>query len=410
MYKLIIIDDEEEIRSGLKFFINTTQSEFEVIGEFEDGREAIDFLKENEVDVVITDIKMTNVTGLDIMKFVYENCVDTKVIVISGYMDFNYSAKAIEYKARYYITKPTKYKELINVFSTVTAELKEEYDKKQKDKKNLIKNEYFKNEFLKSIYNNEISESEFLKKLSLVDDEKILQKSKFSIISLGIADYEEYCIHKWKIGDEQFYEKIVDFVTGFFVEYSINCVSVYRVRGKFKFIVYTDFFENTEAFSDEISEKISELNVLSAQDLDLKIKAHISKVFSDIYMFFNNESEKLDLIENNSAVNNEDMLIKIKEYIFSKITGDISLQQVADHFHYNMKYFSHSFKQLSGENFSSYVTNLRINMAKELLKNTDEKIADIAEKTGYSNLQYFMKIFKKTTGLTPAEYRQKVQN
>lgn len=95
----------------------------------------------------------------------------------------------------------------------------------------------------------------------------------------------------------------------------------------------------------------------------------------------------------------------MKLYIDSHFTENISLEVIADQMHFNPNYIGFLFKQHFGTGFKDYVTGLRIRRAKQLLTETNLKIYEIAEKTGYSDVAYFIKLFKKETGISPNKFR-----
>lgn len=123
MYKMIIVDDEKVIRRGLVDLVSWPELGFSVEQDFEDGREAIEYLKSNEVHAVLTDVKMTDVSGLELAKWVYEHAPHIKVVIISGYKEFEYAQQAIQYNVSNYLLKPTKLDEIENVFSQVKLKL-----------------------------------------------------------------------------------------------------------------------------------------------------------------------------------------------------------------------------------------------------------------------------------------------
>lgn len=101
---------------------------------------------------------------------------------------------------------------------------------------------------------------------------------------------------------------------------------------------------------------------------------------------------------------------RAKEYIQRNFTKDISLDSVAQAVSISPYYFSKLFKEETGTNFSDYLTELRINRAKQLLdEDPDRNIKEISIESGYSNPNYFSRIFKKWTGSTPTERRQETQ-
>ena len=95
------------------------------------------------------------------------------------------------------------------------------------------------------------------------------------------------------------------------------------------------------------------------------------------------------------------------KYIEAHCREEISQTDVADAVHLNPSYFSTLFKKFVGKGFSDYLNDLRIEHVKERLSSGTEKIKDIAVSEGFSDYQYFCKIFRKTTGLAPSQYREK---
>lgn len=93
------------------------------------------------------------------------------------------------------------------------------------------------------------------------------------------------------------------------------------------------------------------------------------------------------------------------ELIMLLYAEDISLQSVADRINVNASYLSRVFKQETGENFVSFLTRLRMEKAKHMLKDKNVKVYEVAERVGYPNTAYFSKLFKKLSGMSPEEYR-----
>lgn len=97
---------------------------------------------------------------------------------------------------------------------------------------------------------------------------------------------------------------------------------------------------------------------------------------------------------------------QILAYVQENLGRDLSLSEVAEYVNLSVGYLSNYFKVKMGTNFTDYLTQLRIEKAKELLMYTNEKIYRVAELVGYQNSQYFVTMFKRRTGVTPAEYRK----
>ena len=104
--RILIVDDEVLLRKGLKALINWEELECELVGEAANGIEALEFLKNNQVDLVITDIRMPLMSGLELIEEIHHNYEKTKIIIVSGYDDFAYAKAALQCGASYYVLKP----------------------------------------------------------------------------------------------------------------------------------------------------------------------------------------------------------------------------------------------------------------------------------------------------------------
>ena len=123
MYRVLIADDEDIIREGFIEFIPWAELGFEIVYTCENGTQAIEYLKENSVDFILTDIIMAGTTGLDIARYVYENNISSVVCLVSGHRDFEYARQAIKYNVNYYLTKPTDFDDMLEMINEVKKTL-----------------------------------------------------------------------------------------------------------------------------------------------------------------------------------------------------------------------------------------------------------------------------------------------
>ena len=128
MYKLLIADDESTILKGLSEFMPWDSVDCEVAGVAKDGQEAIDFIKSNPPDIVITDIKMPLKSGIDVARFIYENCPKIKVIILTGFAEFEFARSALIYGVSDYELKPVSKNKLLASVKKLTAKIDEERD------------------------------------------------------------------------------------------------------------------------------------------------------------------------------------------------------------------------------------------------------------------------------------------
>ena len=149
MYKVLLVDDEILVREAISAKIEWNKLGFELAKDCENGKDAIEFMKENQVDVVLTDICMPYIDGMGLSKYVYENFPQTAIIIFSGYSDFEYAKQAIQYKVAEYILKPVTAKELSEVLTRVKEKLDGERQQEQKmDELTKVYHSYTKNEAL----------------------------------------------------------------------------------------------------------------------------------------------------------------------------------------------------------------------------------------------------------------------
>ncbi|WP_141503985.1 response regulator transcription factor [Paenibacillus luteus] len=113
-----------------------------------------------------------------------------------------------------------------------------------------------------------------------------------------------------------------------------------------------------------------------------------------------------DLLKDSSVYTSDNVIDNIKTYIHKNFTKDLTLEKISSLFYLNPSYLSFLFKEKTKQNFTDYINQLRIEQAKALLKNTDDKVYKVAKQLGYDNPKYFFRVFKKMTGLTPEEFRK----
>lgn len=142
MYTLIIVDDDELIRKGLQLVIQWEKIGFCVKGAFPNATAAMDFLKSNAVDAILTDIKMPEMSGLEFIENAKAYHKNVKSIVISGYSDFEYARKALSLKVEDYLLKPLGEEEIETAFLKLKTLLDEDRQQNSGEKEHTAKPEY----------------------------------------------------------------------------------------------------------------------------------------------------------------------------------------------------------------------------------------------------------------------------
>lgn len=173
-------------------------------------------------------------------------------------------------------------------------------------------------------------------------------------------------------------------------------------------IQYTVFEETIKNIIEQI--KVSYAAVLEAKQIDLDIllecfKYHSVEEYKLLLLTYLKNIHEYVMEEHEDFRNKQKMKEALK-YIDEYYNTDLNMAVVSNHISMNYSFFSQIFKQYTGMNFVNYIKEVRVNKAKELLIQTDEKVAQIGYTVGYDNEKYFMTVFKNIVGISPTEYRR----
>lgn len=133
MYKILLVDDEILVRDAIRENIDWKGLDCELVGDCENGRQAAEFVENNEVDIVLTDICMPYMDGMELSEFLHDNYPDILIVIFSGFGEFEYAKKAIRYNVSEYMLKPVTAMELTKVI----RKMKEKLDFRRKEQKKM---------------------------------------------------------------------------------------------------------------------------------------------------------------------------------------------------------------------------------------------------------------------------------
>ncbi|MBP5183528.1 MAG: response regulator [Lachnospiraceae bacterium] len=156
---------------------------------------------------------------------------------------------------------------------------------------------------------------------------------------------------------------------------------------------------------DTLTHRYNALNLPFDTNPDIIAFINKCNYLYEIIVYFSRRFDDLMKALGNSS--RESVIDDVMYYIDHNYSANLKLEMIASLFGYNSSYLGKLFNKTAGENFNSYVDRVRINHALEMLKDDSLKVYEISDKVGYSNVDYFHKKFKKFTGESPAEYRQK---
>jgi len=351
MYKILLVDDESLEREALKIMLEQFKDQVTIVGEAGNGREAIELDEKLDPDIIFMDIKMPGIDGIkasEIIKIKNENKI---IIVLTAYDDFHLIRKALTLGVNDYILKPVKSDNLLKALTVQINNLK--------------------------INKNKIKEKELL----LMD--KIICEEENEARTLLNSIIESYIIASNENID-YFRQKIQ-----LLIERMIKVASKFRFRHN-KWINEEEYFHKLKSLED-----IESISAYIHEALTLILGTMIES--------------NIEIKENNiKKLNHSNRVLEpALKYIKENYREEMFLEKVASISNVSPYYFSKLFKKEMGMNFVAYVTKYKIEKAKEMLKNTDIQIVDIAAELGYYECGYFTKIFKKIEGITPTNYRNK---
>lgn len=503
MYKILIVDDERNEREGIARLIRRYQFPLE-IRFAANGEEALAVLEGETIDILLTDIQMPLMNGIELIGQVNQRDWDPACIIYSAYGEFEYAQNAIRLGVLQYLLKPIRLDEFEKLFQDVFR-ICEEKKQKREERERLqatlktVQDEkearrlflYLESEHteqvegletwehmrmtpilisgysgmllkywehyeqdLRGLFGKDLllinkGDSQFILLIKRVEfSTKELEKKCEDLIELSRRAYqseifivvgntvntlqrlrEEYA-QIWEQLDYQF------FTTQSMVLY--NKQGVFRKTSELlhlyfeRILTYARlkdysgmqaefqrafaYVETEEGFSSiyikynfsEIIKKCCE--VLHSEELLLQIVEEIygSNSISQMKISVLNMTE--ELIKNGKQNGEENRLVQLTKHMVHERYGDgtLSVASIADGLHVSAAYLSTLFKMETKQTLVRYISQYRMEKAKELLSTTNLKISDIAEKVGYFNTSYFISLFKNYVGSSPAKYREKI--
>lgn len=408
--RILVVDDDKIIRMGLTKILKRLFPQHEIVSDFQNGLLALEYLKENKVDLVITDIKMPIMTGTQLI----ENCVSQLenppiFIVLSGYDEFNYVRDTMRLGAFNYLLKPIKKDELKMVIEEVEVKIKEKVNKDKILNKSIdiLKKDFFKNILFSSgetsyktdkilLENIQLNES-YIYKMIIIDrysnNEKVLVSNfikcigkKFERVEYLSFNFEDSTYIMFYL-DSNIYSNIAELN-----EYIEEKAEIFIENNKNVYIL--------QAIDKvwKLKEQSKEFRILKSQISSKdKVKKYILNLENNLSVEERSESKKTNLIAVKLA----------KQYIIDNFNKNITLKEVADKVYLSQNYLSELFKKEIGEGFYDFLSGYRVNIAKGLLIKTNLKVYEIAERVGYSDSITFGRVFKKITGETPNSFRNR---
>ncbi|MGZ7445589.1 response regulator [Paenibacillus sp. TH7-28] len=398
MWNLLVVEDEAIVRMGLRYMVDWEAQGVCWKAEAANGEEAVKVLESEEIHIVMTDIRMPGMDGIELGHYIRsQRPQHIQMIYLSSYDDFPYVKEAIRLNALDYLHKPTMDEEEVKGALQKAVKLLEQSTPRTlpawpEEERNtwlvsLLDAYTYPREMLvpELAPGGALSEGLWLAAIRLRDDAAdqiavAAGKDHLKFISIRYL-IEEYVGRDW--GGLVFH------------------------RGRREIIWLAPAAPKSgaggrcgrEQYLERLRGKIFEL-----------LNASIVYSFSSVYGHPQQIPEAYLEAELKFPVNQQSDSLHIrlaKEYVDGHLLEDVTLQKVADSIPISPGYLSRIFLKEVGESFSEYVIRNKIIHAQKLLRETNKKVYEIAEVLSYTNPHYFSKLFKDRVGMTPLEYRNR---
>ena len=374
MYQVLFAEDELLVRLGLQNSIDWKAYDMELAAQADNGLQAYELFRKVRPDVVITDIRMEGMDGCELIEKIRQQDKECAIIVISCLDDFEILRRMIPYKIIGYILKASMTMDEVNEVLKKSTEYLKKIGREGK------KTDPEKRSPEKELEKYLLGGSQ---KTGIPDQKKIENLLVFSL-------------------KEEDQEKINGLAMEFvydLVRRQLNEALIVKT-GEKEFCVFSEKMQkNPEDMISRVNHSVEEF-----LGVRFRVQKGMRKEGEDPKEFYLRVKEKQPGAGENGSY---DQIIKDAfGYMQEHYQESLSLTDISSVLGISSSYFSHLFKKQTGKNYVEYLNEIRLKAVMEDLKNSDFKIAVIAEKNGFHNFEYFSRFFKKATGLSPVKWRQ----
>lgn len=412
--KVLLVDDESYIVEYLKHLIRWEDyGFFEVIG-YSGALEAKMRLEKGDIDLLVSDISMPEISGIDLLKFIREEKLITETIFLSSYSEFEYAQQAIRYGLAEYLLKPITKENLEKALTRVLEHLDAQEEEVAEPEQILFSQlpafDMDHAKLSESLYcfvrqKGPIPhEKEKINRMICLNektDAHLEYSNEFSGNDKRTLQFEFYCFFYQIDIENAAFQKLQRLIHTYFQKL-INQVKPENnfrdlfVKLKEKEKIY--FLVNLTVFLifyvDKNIREIIDVFHLDQSSMQTRLLELFEEYYTREFQDFSAEN----------------MIRNTNQYILENLEKDLSLDRLAHRAYLNPAYFSTVYKQETGINLSVYIQERRLEQAVKFLKETSLKVSDIGKMVGYPHTQYFTKIFKERYGMTPNRYRKRNMN
>ncbi len=397
MWKVLIADDEPKIRRGLKSLVSSLGFGLEVVAEAEDGETAIRLARESDPDILLVDVRMPFMSGLEFIEAIKAALPGRIVIIVSGHDEFGYAQQAVRLGVFDYVLKPVDAALFRGVVERAIAELesRREADKygawaRAQLERNLpvLRERFLRDWIIGSLSRTEISEGLSFLKIALASPATLLaarfpergapsqggmeRSRRLALVALRTV-MEEALPREGAYVFEDDTETVLGIAPGFSAE-------------------------ELAALAETVERRAAE-QAFQTPSLATRVVPDPAEGLGDAY-----EELTAELADGEGS---ESFVVLARNFIDKHYWNpDLCLEDAATELQISPGYLSRLMKRETGFSFVEYLNRIRVRKATILMSDPSAKAFEVAERVGYRSQHYFSRAFKKVTGTSPTDHRK----
>ena len=426
--RLLIADDEPLVQIGLKAMLSRDFPDVDIVGTASNGAEGLDLIGKLRPDIVIADIKMPRMTGLELLKESQRLFGPIPVfIILTAYEEFELARQALSGQAVDYLVKIELNKENLADALDKAARRVEEHTLAQEDKKMDQRTwEEFRQKFMIRLLNRQIPDEITLRRQA-AELQLPFNHDRYIVVYGQISGNP---VNDEAKKQEQSSRALllcssVQSMTREIVERYIPCHAVFNDLYHFTLVFPFSGSQAVAGVMAQIQDAIENARAMIQNYFNASLRFGIGTAVSgpmDISTSWEeartaqeqtNSSSPILLFSHivgaNRRSGKDKLIASIQDYINENLNGKLQLNEVAEVFGLSPAYLSVIFKKNAEVGFSEYIYTKKIEKAKQMLLSGDMKIYEVADALGFESAFYFSKVFKKVDGHSPRDYIQSKQ-
>lgn len=394
--KVMLADDELLVRLGIKSLIEWDKHGFSFIGDAPDGEKALELMEQEVPDILLTDIIMPRMDGLQLIEIAKKQYPETLFIVLSSHNEFDYVRKAMKMGVEDYILKASlKPAELLQILMEASSKIAKRKEHHPHDLASKGQ-EGSRREAISRALSGQLDKRQrgnWTEWTDIADpEEEVLRNSTLMILQPQLLREGVQESSAMKMLIHLFQSELGE---------SLLCNPVETEHGEIVLLLSEHQGESSDpvAFADQ-------LIGASSRMLGIALSVGISGPINDWSEVDRAYMQASDIL-NDSRIKEtaREDINRLLDYMKENFDKDISLKKAADYINMSESYLSYVFKKETGTGFTDYLNMLRVDKAAHALINSQMPIYEIAQQVGYENINYFGRIFKKIKGVGPQRYR-----